>query len=126
MAAQDTSFDLQLLHFVVALESLVSDDTPGGGVTFRFVSRLLALQGQGNSDHEKITALYDLRSEFGHQGFTDSSRSRVAKAAYYAENLLRECMLGFVRMIELHGFRSDEELLTWLDRSSPDLTDPFA
>ena len=126
VAAQDTSFDLQLLHLVVALESLVSDHTPGAGVTARFVSRLLALQDDTSRDQVKLTALYDLRSELGHQGFTESSRSRLAKAALYSETVLKDCVLGFVEMVNVHGFRTDEELMVWLDRSTPDLTDPFA
>ncbi len=125
VAGQDTYFDLRVLHLVAALEALVSDHSDGAGVTGRFVARLLTLQGQAKRDPKKLRA-HDLRSEVGHQGFSASARSRLANATAFAHSVLTDCVLGFVEAVNLHGFRSDDQLLAWLDRSSPDTRDPFA
>jgi hypothetical protein len=126
VAAQDTSDDLQLLHLVVALEALVSDHTAGAGVTARFIARLLALQDEPRRDANKLEALYNLRSEVGHQGFSAESRTKLANATAYATDLLGDVVLGYVEAVNLHKFRDDNKLLNWLDRSSPDMSDPFA
>lgn len=111
VSGQDTSFDLRVLHLVVALEALVSEHLEGAGVTRRFVSRLLALRDPGRRDSEKLHALYALRSEVGHQGFSASARSQLANATAYAHDVLTECVLGFVDAVKTHGFRTDTELL---------------
>lgn len=126
VSGQDTSDDLQVLHLVVALEALVSEHTAGGGVTGRFITRLLALQDETRRDSRKLEALYNLRSEVGHQGFSAESRTKLAKATQYATDLLADCVLGFAEAVNLHKFRDDSKLLAWLDRSSPDTSDPFA
>lgn len=126
VSGQDTSDDLQVLHLVVALEALVSEHTAGGGVTGRFITRLLALQEETRRDPRKLEALYNLRSEVGHQGFSAESRTKLANATRYATDLLADCVLGFVEAANLHRFRDDSKLLAWLDRSSPDTSDPFA
>ncbi|UUW88650.1 hypothetical protein [Pimelobacter simplex] len=126
VSGQDTSDDLQVLHLVVALEALVSEHTAGGGVTGRFITRLLALQDETRRDSTKLEALYNLRSEVGHQGFSAESRTKLAKATGYATDLLGDCVLGVVEAVNLHKFRDDTKLLAWLDRSSPDRSDPFA
>ncbi|KRE56149.1 hypothetical protein ASG70_03025 [Phycicoccus sp. Soil748] len=125
IAGQDTSYDVKLLHLVVGLESLVSDHVAAGGVTGRFISRLLSLQQPSHRDSAKLRALYDLRSEVGHQGFSDNSRSRLAKVSAYASDLLDECVFSFADTVKRHGFRSEEELLAFLDQASPDVSDPF-
>jgi hypothetical protein len=126
VSGQDTSDDLQVLHLVVALEALVSEHTAGGGVTGRFIARLLALQDESKRDWRKLEALYNLRSEVGHQGFSAESRTKLGKATRYATDLLEDCVLGFVEAVNLHKFRDDIKLLAWLDRSSPDTSDPFS
>lgn len=126
VSGQDTSDDLQVLHLVVALEALVSDHSAGPGVTGRFITRLLALQDEARRDPLKLDALYKLRSEVGHQGFSAESRTKLANATRYATDLLADCVLGFVEAVNLHGFRDDSKLLAWLDRSSPDSSDPFS
>jgi hypothetical protein len=125
IAGQDTSYDVKLLHLVVGLESLVSEHVAEGGVTGRFISRLLSLQQPSNRDSAKLRALYDLRSEVGHQGFSANSRSRLAKVSAYASDLLNECVFAFADTVRRHGFRSETELLAWLDQASPDVSDPF-
>lgn len=126
LAGQDSARDLEILHLVVALEALVSDHTSAPGVTTRFVQRLLALLPAGQRDAAALEALYNMRSEVGHQGFSADSRTRVAKAAAFAQNTLYVCVLAFADLVARHQFRSEVDFLSWLDRTAPDAKDPFA
>jgi hypothetical protein len=126
LAGQDTTRDLEILHLVVALEALVSDHTPAAGVTTRFVQRLLALLPADRRDTAALEALYDMRSEVGHQGFSADSRTRVARAAAFAQNTLYACVVAFTDLAARHKFRSESEFLSWLDRTAPDAKDPFS
>lgn len=126
LAGQDTTRDLEILHLVVALEALVSDHTPTAGVTTRFVQRLLALLPAGQRDAVALEALYNMRSEVGHQGFSADSRTRVAKAAAFGQNTLYSCVLAFAALVARHHFRTEADFLSWLNRTAPDAKDPFA
>lgn len=126
LAGQDTTRDLEILHLVVALEALVSDHTAGAGVTTRFVQRLLALLPADRRDAPALEALYNMRSEVGHQGFSADSRTRVANASAFGQNTLYLCVLAFADLVARHQFRSEDDFLSWLDRTAPDAKDPFA
>ncbi|MBM7518618.1 hypothetical protein [Nocardioides nitrophenolicus] len=126
LAGQDSARDVEILHLVVALEALVSDHATGPGVTARFVKRVLALLPADRRDAAALEALYNLRSEVGHQGFSADSRTRVSKAAAFGQNTLYRCILAFAELVDRHQFRSESDLLAWLDRTAPDAKDPFA
>lgn len=126
LAGQDSARDVEIVHLVVALEALVSDHAAGPGVTARFVTRLLALLPADRRDPAALEALYNMRSEVGHQGFSADSRSRVSKAAAFGQNTLYLCILAFAELVDRHQFRSEPDLLAWLDRTAPDAKDPFA
>lgn len=125
-AAQDTGMDLQLLHLVVGLEALVSQHEEGAGVTDRFVRRILALLPLNMRDIRKLEALYRLRSEVGHQGFAVTPRYDVAHACGVAREMLIASVLSMSDLAERHGFRTDTELIAWLDAAAPELDNPFA
>jgi hypothetical protein len=125
-AAQDTASDLQLLHLVVGMEALVSQHEEGAGVTDRFVRRILALLPRQLRDVRKVHGLYNLRSEVGHQGFAVTPRYDVARACGVAREMLIASVLAMSELAVRHGFRTDVELIAWLDASAPEPDNPFA
>lgn len=119
VAGQSGAFDLQVLHLVVALESLISDHEAAGGVTDRFVRRLLGLLGPAAPTQGELEALYDARSQVGHQGFSASPLADLADAASFALDLVRQSVFAMASTAATQQLHDDQRLLRWLDLAAP-------
>lgn len=111
--------DLAILHLVVALEALVSDHEATAGVTDRFVRRLVGLLGRAAPTRAELQALYNARSQVGHQGFSPAPLIDLAEATTLALRVLTEAVCALAETSAVQGLTDDEALLRWLDLAGP-------
>ncbi|WP_139263556.1 hypothetical protein [Geodermatophilus africanus] len=119
LAEPQGAFDLQILHMVVALEALISDHEASSGVTDRFVRRLLGLLDSAAPTQGQLEALYDARSQVGHQGFSPSPLAHLADTASFALDLVRKAVLSIAVTSATLQLQDDQALLRWLDLAAP-------